>query len=372
MILDYEGIMKKHDEGKTYREIYLEMDIQDFGYSTFESAVCYFKRTGKKRDVGPKKIKDDLVKIADTIDLRGQALEKLKKGCRVHDICEDLDVAMDIIGELMEDGYTISTENGIDWRLSQTIKNETKVTNRPWNGEHHIRIGVVSDTHIGNVNTQMTFLNHLYDKFEELGINDVYHCGDISDGYYPVRSDQVYELFAHGADRQVDYIVNNYPKRNGIMTHFITGNHDYTFVRNTGYNIGPAIARRRTDMEYLGHNNAVVWLTPNCDMELNHPADGSAYAMSYSIQKYIDSMAGGCKPKILLNGHHHKYMTLFYRNIHAIEVPCTEAQTPFMKSKRLAAHLGGLVLDIYVDDEGTITRFQTEMIPLYKPLNNDY
>ena len=76
--------------------------------------------------------------------------------------------------------------------------------------------------------------------------------------------------------------------------------------------------------------------------------------------------------KILLNGHHHKFLTMFYRNIHAIEVPCTEAQTNYMKSKRLAAHMGGLVLDIYVDEEGTIDRFCVELIPLYKAIENDY
>ena len=65
-------------------------------------------------------------------------------------------------------------------------------------------------------------------------------------------------------------------------------------------------------------------------------------------------------------------MTLFYRNVHAIEVPCTEAQTPYMKSKRLASHMGALVLDIYVDELGTIERFGVELLPLYKSIENDY
>lgn len=329
-----------------------------FGIST-EQAACAVSEFFESRD-----------KNSNTMT-RDEIIGLLKKGCISSDIHEDPIVVSDIIDDLKEEGFCINYSDGI-YKLSTNIEKKQTHVIKDWNGRKHIRIGVVSDTHIGNKNCQMTFLNHAYDIFEELGITQVLHCGDISDGWYPNRSDQVYELFAHGADQQVDYIVKNYPRRDGITTDFIIGNHDWTFVRNTGYNIGPAIAMRRPDMNYLGVNNARVWITPNCDIEMNHPGDGSAYAMSYSIQKYIDSMSGGDKPKILLNGHHHKYLTMFYRNVHAIEVPCAEAQTMYMKGKRLAAHMGALVLDIYVDDEGTIDRFVVELIPLYKSVENDY
>ena len=55
----------------------------------------------------------------------------------------------------------------------------------------------------------------------------------------------------------------------------------------------------------MGHSFAKVWLTPKCDMDLVHPIDGSAYALSYSGQKYCDSLSGGEKPKIIAMGHHH-------------------------------------------------------------------
>lgn len=383
MILDYKQILEEKENGKTYRDIYNEL-LLPIKYETFRNAVYHYKKTGKERDL---KIfglpeKNNQIGIFDEIGFVGctdrseyktkdEILEMIKKGCNSSEIGPDPIVVSDIIDELIKEGYCIVKKDDV-YILSTNVEKKRRDIVRPWNGCKHIRVGVVSDTHIGNVNNQMTFLNELYERFSELGITDVYHCGDISDGWYPNRSDQVYELHSHGADGQVNYICKHYPKIDGITTHFIIGNHDYTFIRNTGYNIGPAIEMRRPDMKYLGINNARVWLTPNCDMEINHPGDGSAYAMSYSIQKYIDSMSGGDKPKILLNGHHHKFLTMFYRNIHAIEVPCTEAQTNYMKSKRLAAHMGGLVLDIYVDEEGTIDRFCVELIPLYKAIENDY
>lgn len=423
MILNYEIIVERQRNGETLKGIWVDMDLP-VKYSTFERAVYHYKKTGGQRDIravadehrpsngtytqlnlfesmcddaaddmaaamtemaasiekycseDQKAVNTLLESIVTPIEeirvpTKVELITMLQKGTTISTIHPNLDWVFSVLANLEAEGYMID-RNMDNVKLAVNQPKESNVIVKEWDGTRHIRIGVVSDTHIGNKNTQMTFLNKLYDTYHKLGINDVYHCGDISDGWYPNRSDQIYELFALGADQQVDYIVKNYPRREGIKTHFIIGNHDYTFVRNTGLNIGEAIAYRRDDMEYLGVNNARVWLTPKCDIELNHPADGSAYAMSYSIQKYIDSMTGGDKPKILLNGHHHKYLTMFYRNIHAIEVPCVEAQTNWMKSKRLPAHIGGLILDIDVAKDGTIDRFAVEMIPLYNVKESDY
>ena len=76
-------------------------------------------------------------------------------------------------------------------------------------------------------------------------------------------------------------------------------------IKNGGIDIGRIIARERQDMTYLGQSNAKINLTPKCVLEINHPLDGASYAIS-SLQKLIDSMSGGDKPNILINGHHHK------------------------------------------------------------------
>ena len=400
-MLNYELIVKEMKD-KTLRTIWQEMGIQ-CKFETFKRAVLKYKATGHKTALRLRGLtgqvymfEDEVKQIPDikqprekhkkvektwaqfrvdemTTDEHAAFLDKLKNGINIKDMeVRDALNVFAIVENLRKKGYCIDFDGCGTYKLANNIEVKPTVVRKDWNGSKHIRIGVVSDTHLGSKHAQLTFLEELYDRYAELGITDVYHCGDITDGMYPNRNDQIYELHAHGADAQVDYVVNNYPKRDGITTHFITGNHDFTFVRNTGYNIGPAIDMRRDDMEYLGMFNAKVWLTPKCDLELNHPLDGSAYALSYSIQKTIDALSGGEKPKILCNGHHHKYLTMFYRNIHAIEVPSVQAQTPYMKGKRLAAHVGGLVLDIYVDEEGTIERFACEMIPLYKCIENDY
>lgn len=275
------------------------------------------------------------------------------------------------IEEMSNNGYNIENIHGVI-RLEKNIIPKENIYNYDWRGSRIITFGVVSDTHLCSKDQQLTHLNDFYNICENRGIKDVYHAGDVTDGYNKRRGDHIYQTFCVGADDQVNYVVKNYPKRDTITTHFIIGNHDAWHITNGGVDIGKMIAARRDDMKYLGCLNAIVNLTPNCRMELNHPLDGASYALSYSIQKYMDSMSGGQKPNILINGHHHKMLYMFYRNIHAIEAGCFEAQTPWMKGKRIAAHVGGFIVTVHVDSDGSITNFLPEAIVYFDSIKNDY
>lgn len=374
MKIDYKKALEMKKAGVRIAQIVEKLEIEATP-SSFQRALWDYEHKGIERELVVKvnrptkrepKTKDKPLEVT-----REEILDRLKKGATLTDFGGSERVIKAHIEDLVDEGYCIEEINGV-YKLVTTVITKENIHKEEWNGQELITFGVVSDTHIGNKHTQMSFLNEAYDIFEKMGIDMVIHCGDISDGVYKNRDEQIYELFAYGADNQVDYIVKNYPRKDNITTHFICGNHDLTHLRNGGVDIGKQIALRRSDMKYLGMNNARLWITPNCDVEINHPGDGSAYAMSYSIQKYIDSMTGGEKPKILLNGHHHKFMYLYYRNIHALEVPSTEAQTPFMKSKRLAAYTGALICKVWVDAEGTIKRFNCELVPLLIPKENDF
>ncbi len=277
-----------------------------------------------------------------------------------------------VINDSIHEGMNIIENPRNNFYLSKKIVPIENKYTEDWKGEHIIRFGNVSDTHLCNKWQQLTFLNHLYDTFQREGIDTVYHSGDLTDGYYKNRPGHVYELFKIGADEQADYVIDKYPKRKGVTTKFITGNHDHTHIKNGGTDIGRRIDREREDMIYLGQANAKVNITPNCILEVNHPLDGASYALSYSMQKLMDSMSGGEKPNILLNGHHHKALYLFYRNIHGFECGTTEAQTPWMKGKRIAAHVGGWIIEAHVNDIGSVTKIKSEFIPLYKPIPDDY
>jgi UDP-2,3-diacylglucosamine pyrophosphatase LpxH len=240
-----------------------------------------------------------------------------------------------------------------------------------WDGCGVVRFAIMGDTQFGSKYAQLTHLHSFYDLCAKEGIEHVYHTGDITDGL-KMRVGHEYELYAVSADDMKEDVVRNYPKRPGIITHFITGNHDASLYKQVGFDIGSAIARDRSDMEYLGRDCALINITPNCTLELRHPWDGTAYALSYKIQKMIEAMESDSKPNILAVGHYHKAEYLFYRNVHALQTGCFQGQTPFTRGKGISVHLGGWIVSVRVDETGTIQGFAPEFIPFYKSVQDDY
>lgn len=240
-----------------------------------------------------------------------------------------------------------------------------------WDGTTTLRFAIMGDTQIGSKYTQLTHLHDFYDLCEKEGITTVYHTGDLTDGL-KMRVGHEYELYEVSADEMRDDVVMNYPKRDGITTYFITGNHDASIYKHVGYDIGQAIANLRPDMKYLGRDCAVIDLTPNCKLELRHPWDGTAYALSYKTQKMIEAMEADSKPNILAVGHYHKAEYLFYRNVHALQTGCFQGQTPFTRGRGISVQMGGWIVTLRLDREGSILGIAPEFIPFYKSITDDW
>ena len=309
-------------------------------------------------------------------DMIQRILKALKKETTIAQLSTDFDVSRRVmqayIDDLIEQGYAIENTDGIV-RISKILIPQENVHEKSWRGDKIIRFGLCGDNQIGSKYTQLTYLHDYYDICEKEGIKDIYHTGDITEGE-EMRQGHKYECYVQGADAYLDEMKKNYPKRKGMTTYFITGNHDHSLIKRAGYDIGKAIAKERDDLKCLGQSYATIFLTPNCKMDLFHPIDGTAYALSYKPQKSMDGMQGGEKPNILAIGHYHKAEYLpIYRNIHAFQTGCFQAQTPFMRgNKYIAAHVGGWIVEIHVDKEGTITRCKGEFIPYYKMIKEDY
>lgn len=245
-----------------------------------------------------------------------------------------------------------------------------KIHTADWGGNKVITFGLMGDTQFNSKYTQMTYLYQFYDLCAARGITDVYHTGDLDEGEQ-MRMGHQYECYTQGADDHINEIVKKYPRFGGT-THFITGNHDASIYKRCGMDIGKAVASGRDDMDYLGRDVAKVALTPNCILELRHPWDGTAYALSYKPQKMIEGMEADSKPNILAIGHYHKLEYLFYRNVHCFQSGCFQSQTPFTRGKGISVHLGGWIITVEVDKLGHVQRIVPEMIPFYKGITDDY
>lgn len=311
---------------------------------------------------------------AQTPNAQETLMKALGKGTTAKELSDALGVseriALAMIDEKVQAGYNARETRGV-WKIANDVIPTENHYRNEWNGERIVRFGLMGDTQINSKYTQLTHLHRLYDVYMQEGIKDVYHTGDIDEGEQ-MRKGHQYECYNQGADDHAAEIVKVYPKRGGTTTHFITGNHDASLIKLAGVDIGRMIASKREDMEYLGQDSAVIQLTDNCTLELRHPGDGTAYALSYKTQKMIEAMSGGEKPNIIGIGHYHKAEYLFYRNVHAFQTGTTQAQTPWMRGKSISAAMGGWIVEVRLNVDGGVDRILSEFFPFYTAIKMDY
>ena len=161
-----------------------------------------------------------------------------------------------------------------------------------------VRFGVCGDKHLCNMHARLDVMNLLYDFYAAEGITTVYDTGNWIDGECRFNKG---ELLVHGMSAQLKYWIENHPARPGITTKFVAGDdHEGWYQQRECVEIGKIamlMARDagRTDLEYLGYAEALVELKAaegSRWMMVNHPGGGTAYATSYTGQKYVESLAG--------------------------------------------------------------------------------
>jgi len=233
------------------------------------------------------------------------------------------------------------------------------------------KIGIIADTHIGSTCQQITFLHEAYKIMKVEGVKKVLHAGDLTEGNGKQFKGQMYEMFLHGADSMVDYIIKNYPQIKGITTYIIGGSHDYSFYKEDGTDVIKRIAEKRPDIKYLGMFGAFLQLG-RISTYLMHGSGGVAYARSYRMQKIIEQFPPEKKPHILFLGHYHVECHLpTYRNVAGFQLPCFQTQTNYLMAKGLFPEIGFLILEITPNVKG-IFKYRTEWYSFYVPIKNDY
>ncbi len=228
-----------------------------------------------------------------------------------------------------------------------------------YKGLVHTEFVLISDTHIGNEGQQLHLVNDVYKEAYNRGIPLVIHCGDVTDGYYPIRANDLASQCLQGFDSQLNYVKEMWPEVNGIETMMISGNHDATYAKNALASVVYWLSQCRDDITYLGPDSAVVDLN-KVKIFLDHPDGGNSKALSYKVQQRIESWESEYKPKILAVGHFHKSYSFVYRNVYGLLVPCLCNKTPFQKRQGLSNAIGAYFIDMYSDKKGNIQYFEAE------------
>lgn len=228
---------------------------------------------------------------------------------------------------------------------------------------NRIRIGAITDTHIGHMKFSEDRLFQAFEQFKKEKVDFITHSGDVTEGMSH-RPGHIYELDHLGYEQQKEYAVKLFSQWTDTDIYAIDGNHDRWFIKSNGAYIVKDIDRALSNFHFIGHDEGDISLDGRATLKLWHGEDGNSYALSYRVQKIIESFTGGEKPSVMLCGHTHKYVKIFERNVHAISVGCIEAQTSWMRGKKLAAHVGFSIFDVYIGELG-VTKITETWYPFY-------
>jgi len=78
-----------------------------------------------------------------------------------------------------------------------------------------------------------------------------------------------------------------------------------------------------------------------------------------------NSLQGGEKPAVILQGHYHKFNLGYPREIFVLDTGTCCDQTIFMRKRKIQAHVGFCILDMHQARFGPINRVRGEFIPFY-------
>ena len=169
---------------------------------------------------------------------------------------------------------------------------------------------------------------------------------------YLNRPQHIYELRCVGFDEHLDYVVNKYPHFSG-KTFFIGGNHMDTYFKNGGSDMGKAISREREDLVYLNPDTADLKIG-KVGIHMHHGGGGRSYSLSYKLQRYVETLPQDKKIDIVMQGHFHNAMYMYYMGKHCFQVGALEDETPFSRSMGFKNEKSCYWVDIDFDDKGNI------------------
>ena len=258
---------------------------------------------------------------------------------------------------MKQDGELLDYVNGEIVKLRKPITENKQIKIPVKNGE--VKFLSLSDIHYASKWDNPHLVDYAYELAEKENVDFVVNSGDIFEGdFHNARPNHIYEVKAHGME-QLDYVVDKYPKSH-IPTYYITGNHEATFIKTCGADMGKMLEQRRSDLTYLGHDLGDIKLDKTF-IRLRHGSGGNAYAKGYKLQKYCETLPTNDMPNIILQGHFHYSAYFKNRDIHCFNVPSLQGYTPYAKSLGLPQEMGFWLITCDLDSKGNIVSIIPEL-----------
>lgn len=301
-----------------------------------------------------------------------ELLEKLtnylgkKKNPYVQNVAKDLKIeeyqVYGLVEMLKKKGYLFDTVEGQIIKV-KPIK-ETDIYKIP-NNLDHIKILMISDTHLASKYDRLDILRYIYEKAQDNKTNYILHSGDLTEGLSD-RPEQIYSLKEASYIGQRDYVIDKYPQTD-IPTYLISGNHDLWWFKKCGADICKDIASQRDDIIYLGSDCEDLHIG-KLKIRLFHGKGGSSYAKSYKLQKYLDSIPMEERPHILQTGHIHQAFYMKQGKTHCFQTSCLQDLTPYERSCGFNNDKSCWWVDVYMDNKGNPIKINQELETFNKKL----
>lgn len=226
-----------------------------------------------------------------------------------------------------------------------------------------VRLGIVSDTHFGSCNQQITALEQFVKEAQEFawgpdshGVDYFFHAGDLIDGTHHMHRDHLFSNFKHGFDAQVRYAAEAWP-RTKVPTYLIDGNHDDSYFQNVGATPGAWLAELRDDIRYAGYHSAFIEVGGLRALIQHGAMGGAAYARSYKVQKLVEQLDNEerARTQMAFYGHWHYFNDVgLYQGMLCYNVACFQSQTRFLRRLGLQPATMGLAIEVEVHRDGRI------------------
>ncbi len=234
--------------------------------------------------------------------------------------------------------------------------------------DKHIKFLVFADSHMGHKGYSHDLKQKMRSDAKRQGCEFGLNVGDTIEGMSG-REGHIYELDHIGYSAQVDFFAKEFHFGMPIYSIEAQDSHSgwYHNKGNAGVEIGKELERRAKDYVFIGYNEQDLVLDNGLKIRLRHPGGGTAYAISYKMQKYVNSITGGDKPNMIFQGHFHKSMQMMYRNRVCFESGTLCAQTPFMKKIGTPAHMGYWIIDAYMNKQKNkgLERIISQWVPYF-------
>lgn len=310
-----------------------------------------------------------------------------------------------------EKAHSLISSTGIDQLVlddSKKIMPASRGYRLQIDSNYTFRIIMISDTHIGAEQDNIDGIAEMFDRAEAVGAKAVFHSGDLLEGNFAHRDQYLHVRDdCKTSDAQLDRFVKEWPKRAGIKTYFIAGNHDHFFQKPFGYDICRHIAQLRDDLIYLKEESVQeAFNRQGCDPEelkeiirnkkagsgrigavrigpyhlpddqkntiimMMHPDGGSAQTISYrpqiiiknldwllmSFENMTNHLGRKIKPHIIQIGHYHKADAALLRNVEVIQAGTMKMADEFHETRNLQNMMGYWIIELTTKKDGDLVK----------------